>query len=282
MTDPTIPSSTGTSAARLPEHELAGDESGVWPLGQESGTIGPGQGQPAGSGATTVKAGAGKVKDTAAAEAQNVAGTAKGQAQGVASEVGQQTRQLLSQTSSELSSQAGVQQNRLADGLSSYAGELRSMALNSEGHGVMTDLVHQAADRGERAASYLSEREPRDLLADVRSFARRRPVAFLGIAAGAGILVGRFSRGLFADAKGGDPALKSSSSSVAGSADAGSVPPSRPSASLEEIPTSGTSAGPTYADPLTGPYPDAVVGPVETVADPQAPLSGGVDRGLDR
>lgn len=282
MTDPTIP-----SAADPASTPSAGAEAVAWPPAQPrhdqygSSALGRDQDDAGGSNSTSdqAKAEAGQLKDTAVSQAQDVAGTAKGQAQGVVNEVGQQSRRLLSETTSELTSQVSAQQGRLADSLGGYAGELRSMADNSEQSGVITDLVHQAADRSERAASYLSGREPRDLLDDVKSFAGRRPVAFLGIAVGAGILAGRFSRGLFADAKGGDPALQSGETS-----ERRSVGEHRRAApSLEEIPTSGAGAGPTYSDPLVDPSRTDQAGFPGTITDPTNPLDGvPVDRDLNR
>jgi hypothetical protein len=62
--------------------------------------------------------------------------------------------------------------------------------------GLATDLVRQAADRTNTAADWFSHRQPGDLLNEVKGFARRRPGAFLGIAAGLGLLAGRLSRGV--------------------------------------------------------------------------------------
>jgi hypothetical protein len=55
-------------------------------------------------------------------------------------------------------------------------------------------LVDQAARHSGNAAQWLESREPGDLLDEVKGFARRRPGAFLGIALGAGLLVGRVTR----------------------------------------------------------------------------------------
>ena len=88
----------------------------------------------------------------------------------------------------------------MAEGLRSISTELHSMASASEQPGVATDLVRQAAERSSAVASWLDARDPGSLLTEVKSFARQRPGTFLMLAAGAGILAGRLSRGLSAGA----------------------------------------------------------------------------------
>ena len=57
------------------------------------------------------------------------------------------------------------------------AGELHSMAENSDQPGVASDLVRQAAERSSSVASWLDNRNPGSLVDEVKSFARQRPVA---------------------------------------------------------------------------------------------------------
>jgi uncharacterized phage infection (PIP) family protein YhgE len=92
----------------------------------------------------------------AADAAQNVAETAKTEAANVASEVKTNARDLLHQAKSDLTEQAGTQQQKVAEGLRSVAGELHSMAAASEQPGVATDLVRQAAERSSAVASWLA------------------------------------------------------------------------------------------------------------------------------
>ncbi|WP_209324971.1 hypothetical protein [Brevibacterium renqingii] len=132
------------------------------------------------------------VADTAKDEAQNVAAEAKGQAQNLA-----RTLQ------SELSDQAAHQQQRAAEGLRSFSDELHSMADNSEQPGMATQWVKEAAGRLGSAAGWLDERDPASVLNETKRFARNRPVAFLAIAAGAGLLAGRLARGLKGAGDGG-------------------------------------------------------------------------------
>jgi phytoene dehydrogenase-like protein len=138
---------------------------------------------------------AGKVGQGAADAGQHVAGVAKDQAANVASEATQQAKNLLDQTTSELREQAAAQQQQIAAGIRSLSSELASMADRSDQSGTASDLVRQASQQTEKIASWLDERDPGSLVQEVSSFARRRPGAFLAIAAGAGLLAGRLTRG---------------------------------------------------------------------------------------
>ena len=140
------------------------------------------------------------VKRQAADSAQTVAETAKTEAANVAAEVKTNARDLLHQAKSDLTDQAGTQQQRVAEGLRSISTELHTMAAASDQPGVATDLVRQAAERSSAVAGWLDGRDPGSLLTEVKSFARQRPGAFLLLAAGAGVLAGRLSRSLSAGA----------------------------------------------------------------------------------
>jgi hypothetical protein len=83
----------------------------------------------------------------------------------------------------------------VAKQLLSISSELRSMADNS-GPGMAADLAQQAASRVRDAGQWLDNREPGQVVADLQSFARRRPAVFLLLAAGAGLVAGRLTRGL--------------------------------------------------------------------------------------
>lgn len=138
---------------------------------------------------------ASSVGQGAAEAGQQVAATAKDQAQNVIAEAGGQAKDLLAQARTELTEQAGAQQQRLASGLRALGEELHSMTQHSEQPGVATDLARQASTRSHDLASWLDSREPGQLVQEVRGFARQRPGAFLLLAAGAGVLAGRLTRG---------------------------------------------------------------------------------------
>ena len=157
-------------------------------------------GQPSGT-KDVAKEQAGAVKDTALEQGQHVVGVAKEQAQNVAAEASVHVKDLLSEGLSEVRSQAGSQQKRLATAVHSLADELGTMASKSDKSGPLTDYAKEASRRGGELAHYLENVEPSELLDTVRSFARRRPAVFLGISALTGVVVGRLTRGFVANAK---------------------------------------------------------------------------------
>jgi len=170
-----------------PAAEPAGGTAAEPAVGDPAGT-GTGTGDQASQVADSAKEAGGKVVDAAKEETGKVAGEAKSQA-----------KSLFEQTRSELVDQAGTQQQRAASGLRSLGDELGGMADSSPG-GVAGELVSQAATRASAAADWLEQRDPGSLVDEVRSFARQRPGAFIAIAAGAGLLVGRLTRSVASSA----------------------------------------------------------------------------------
>lgn len=158
------------------------------------------------SGTTEVaKNEAAEVKSTAVDAGQQVAGVAKDEAKNVVGETQQQAKDLVRQALGEASTQVSGQQQKAASLLQSYADELGSMASASSESGPVTDLAHQASRKVGEIGHWLEDREPGQVLDELRSFARRRPVAFLVGAALAGVVAGRLTRGLAAEAKDSDP-----------------------------------------------------------------------------
>lgn len=141
---------------------------------------------------------AGEIAETAKDACAHVVQSAKEQVGQVTQEAGRQARDLIDQLRTEATDQAATQQQRAAGGLRSLADELSGMAHRSEQDGPATDLARQAAGRLKEVAQWLEHRHPGDVLDEVRSFARQRPGAYLALAAGAGLLAGRLSRGLAA------------------------------------------------------------------------------------
>ncbi|WP_426977859.1 hypothetical protein ACQCSU_01500 [Pseudarthrobacter sp. O4] len=144
----------------------------------------------------TAKHEAGDVAHQVTDSAQHVGETAMAEATKVAGEVKANAKDLLYMAKTDLTDQAGMQQQKVAQGMHSISGELRTMADASVQPGVATDLVRQAADRSASVASWLEGRDPGSLLNEVKTFARQRPGTFLLLAAGAGILAGRLTRSL--------------------------------------------------------------------------------------
>jgi hypothetical protein len=162
-----------------------------------------------GSTTDTVSTEGRRVASDAAESSKQVGRVAKDEAASVAQEAKSQARSLVSQASSQLSDQAATQKDSLVTWLHSMADELRAMVdgvqsqriedgSESSQPGYARDLAERGADYAQRTASWLEDRQPNDIFQEVGKFARRRPGAFLLIAATAGVVVGRLTKGLTA------------------------------------------------------------------------------------
>jgi len=218
---------------------------------ETTGTTGS-AGSASGAGTTGgAKEQAAHLADSASQAGGHVAQVAGEQAKNVASEAGTQAKNLLHTVGDEVRSQASTQQSRVAGSLRSVGDELSQMAQNSDSSGTASNLVNKASDTVHSVAQWLEDREPTDLLDEVKSFARRRPGLFIGIAAGVGILAGRVTRAVTAHDDDSSAGTRSSS--------AGNV--------------SGTALGDTTATAQYVPVVpvDDVVAPVDTGIAPVYP-----------
>lgn len=154
-----------------------------------------------GSTLETAQSEASEVAHTAADAAHDVGRVARDEAESVMSEAKDQVQDLYRQTRAELTEEASKQQERVATGLHTVGSDLQSMASGSEDAGLARDLVREASSRVTRIASWIEEREPGDVLEEVKSFARRQPGVFIGIAAIAGVVAGRLTRSLAENAR---------------------------------------------------------------------------------
>jgi hypothetical protein len=127
---------------------------------------------------------------------KHVADVAREEASGVAAEAAHQGRDLLRQAQDHVGQQAAQGQQRLAAGLLSLSDDLSSMADGSSQGGVAADLARQTASRARDAGQWLDGRKPAQVVDEIQSFARRRPGVFLALAAGAGLMAGRLTRGM--------------------------------------------------------------------------------------
>lgn len=127
---------------------------------------------------------------------KHVADVAREQASGVAAEAGRQGEDLVRQAQGQLREQAARGQQQLANRLFSLSDELCSMADASGQGGMAAGVATQAASRVRAAGQWLDERTSGQVADDVQSFARTRPAIFLVLAAGAGLVAGRLTRGL--------------------------------------------------------------------------------------
>ncbi|WIY82572.1 hypothetical protein [Propionimicrobium sp. PCR01-08-3] len=176
----------GSPATPAPQHGLY-DSTDVKPSSRENS-----------SASDASKGEAEAMKDTVADSATDVADSAKSATQDVVAETRQQAGNLLALVRDEVETQAGAQQQNMAGTLHSLVQELEGMATNSTQNGPLTQAARQGATKGGEIADWLQDHEPRDLLREVRSFARRRPVAFLAACGAAGVVAGRLSRAIAA------------------------------------------------------------------------------------
>lgn len=186
---------------------------------------------------------AARVGHTVAQAATHVTEVTKNEAGKVAAETKMQAKDLLKDARSQLTEQAGEQQVRVATGLRSISGELDQMVSASETDGMATDLVRQAASRAEHAATWLDDRDPGSLLEEVRSFARRKPGTFIALAAVAGVLAGRLTRSVSAEAAGPAQAPDTAASKAVSSA-------AEPAHSDTAVSPTVNSAGQSSAEPF--------------------------------
>jgi hypothetical protein len=127
---------------------------------------------------------------------RHAADVAREQASSVAGEARRQGMDLLHQAQGQMEEQAAQGQQRLAGRLLSLSDELRSMADAASRGGVTAGLARQAASNVRDAGQWLEVRGPKQVADEIQFFARRRPAVFFALAAGAGLVAGRLTRGL--------------------------------------------------------------------------------------
>jgi hypothetical protein len=130
------------------------------------------------------------------AGAMHVAGVAGEEVKGVAHDTKRAARGFFDETRAQLSDQASTQQRRAAGALRGTSDELQGLASGTAtgSGGMATSAVRAVGEQTRRVADWLEQREPEDLVYEVRSFARRHTGAFLTIAVGVGVIAGRLTR----------------------------------------------------------------------------------------
>ncbi|HEX6336443.1 MAG TPA: hypothetical protein VFZ85_05770 [Jiangellaceae bacterium] len=202
-----------------------------------------------------------QAKQTAgnAAEAgRHVGGVAKDEARQVATDARQQARNLLGEAKTQVEDQSRTQRDRLVSNLRTFTDDLEQMAGQTDNSGMANQLVQQVASTARSVTDKLDQREPSEMLDEVRRFARRRPGAFLLSAFAAGVVAGRVARGA-KDAGSEEPTDTTRTTEMRGVPDArggAGLPPAaqRPGdpSPAGVAPATGTtypSQGPGYADP---------------------------------
>ncbi|WP_426323862.1 hypothetical protein [Microbacterium sp. E-13] len=146
-----------------------------------------------------------RAKETVAevgAGAKNVAEVAGEEAKSVAHDAKSAARGFLYETRAQLSDQASTQQRRAADALRSTSDEFAGLANGTAtGSGIATNAARAVGEQTRKVADWLEQREPADIVYEVRTFARRHTGAFLAIAAGVGLVAGRLTKALVSDAR---------------------------------------------------------------------------------
>jgi hypothetical protein len=138
-----------------------------------------------------------EVAGAAGERATAVATTAKDEATSVVQDARQQSKQLASQSLDQLRLQADEQARRLADTLRGIGDQLSGMVRGeSAPSGAVADFTQQAASSVHRMAQTLDDKGPSGVVADVKTFARKRPGLFVLGAVGAGVVAGRLIRSL--------------------------------------------------------------------------------------
>jgi hypothetical protein len=248
-----------------------------------------------GSGSSSTTEKARETKDVAVEEARNVgqtaaqaggqvAATASDQAKQVAQETQRQAKDLLDQGRSQLKDQTVAQQQKAAQGLTSLAQEMRGLAdgTSSGAPGPARDLLQQASGMVEQFADRLQNREPAELLDEVRAFARRKPGMFLLGAAAAGILAGRLTSGVKAahtDSGSSGGVHRDTGAGANYVVDTGPTYVEETYVEATVVPTPGTTAGTTTGTSYTGtpggaplpPPPYGTVPPEGGVVPPTTP-----------
>jgi gas vesicle protein len=168
----------------------------------------------------------------------------------VAAETGRQARDLLGEARSQMTQQAGEQHHKLVTSLRALADEMASMSQQSGQSGIATEFVTQAGDRVRSVADWLSDKQPGDVVAELRRFGRNRPGTFLVGAMLGGVVAGRMTRAVVASHTGNGAAQSGANEQPAAPTTAlptaSALPPaSTPPASYPPppAPASGYSSG---------------------------------------
>lgn len=132
---------------------------------------------------TDMKDKAGEATDQVKEKTSELAGQASEKVSGVASQAQDRARSELDKRSTE----AGERVTGTADDLRSVGDELRA-----QGKDGPAKVAGQAADRIEKAGTYLTESDADRLLHDAEDFGRRQPWAVLAGAVAVGFVASRF------------------------------------------------------------------------------------------
>ena len=176
-----------------------------------------------------VKEKASEIVGQAQSAAGEVASIAKDQARVLTEEAKYQARELMTTTRRQLSEQAEQRAQHASRGLRSIADQMR--ALNDgrpQDAGTVAQWTGEIQQRVRQWSDRLESGGVDGVLRDLSSFARRRPLVFLGACMAAGVVVGRLVKdaaGADASAGNGSASLRRSNQLPPGGMDDASPPP---------------------------------------------------------
>ncbi len=182
----TEPSQSPTSTGPNPAGQTSTGQTstGQTPGSQMPTRQTPGNGSSSSDGGAGAKAAVARVADEAPAQAARVVGDAKTQVTDAA-------RRILD----DLRTQAEDRTVRAAQGLRDLSTRADALASGRpEEAGNLADLAQSAGRHAQDFADRLDQRGVRGVTDDVSRFGRRHPMAFVGLALGAGFVVGRLVR----------------------------------------------------------------------------------------
>jgi hypothetical protein len=143
--------------------------------------------------AGAVKEHASEVASAGGAGVQRVASTARNETSAVLGDVKSQARRVVGETTTQLRQQGDEQLRRLAGTIGQLSHELRRMG-DAGGDGPAAGFASEAAAFLDGFGGRLVDGGLDGTVAEVKRFARNRPVVFLAAAVGAGFLAGRLVR----------------------------------------------------------------------------------------
>jgi hypothetical protein len=231
-TDPSVEIERSTDTGSLPDPLIPGHDAASG--GEGTGGTAAVEARRAGSVAANE---AKEVAGTAGEAAKQVARSAGEQAREVAQEAARQAGNLAGEARHQLKRQAEQEADRAASNLMTLSEQARALSEGRiEAAGPLADQVGRLADQLADVAARLRSRGFDGVVEDVRSFARRRPAAFIGLTALAGFAVTRIVRtassssngGPDGHAIGGAPGARTEALPGAATSIAGRLPPASP------------------------------------------------------
>jgi hypothetical protein len=176
---------------------------------------------------------------TARTEAGAVAGTVREETKNVAQQAQQQATSTLNRVNDDMRARANEEASKFAQTLHDTGRQLQAMAGAANEQGIASTVAREGANAAERLASRLDDGGVDAVMADIRSWARRRPGSFLLGAAVTGFVAGRLVRHLTDDQGNSTPEQGNGFRAMQAGSEPASFEPPRENAafrSLEDAP----------------------------------------------